>query len=76
MGSKLRGAAPLNTNNNSNLNDEDRLNLAEYQMFDESLYANDEAGNSYTFRPKPFDDSDELHFSDKNNPYCSLTIKS
>ncbi len=76
MGSKLRGATPLNTNNNRNQNDEDRLNLAEYQMFDESLCANDEAGNSYTFRPKAFDDSDELHFNDKNNPYCSLTIKS
>ena len=81
LGSKLRGSAPLNTNNDVNSNDDDRLNLAEYQMFDESVYANDDTGNSYSYRPNkpndPFNDSDELHFSSsKSNPYCSLTIKS
>lgn len=79
---KLRGNTNTSTNGNSMNEDDDRLNLAEYQIFDESLYANDENGKSYTFRPNkpivndPFSDNDDNFIINGKNPYCSLTIKS
>lgn len=59
---------------NNGLNDDDRLNLAEYQVFDDSLLVNDEQQN-YIYRAN-FTDNDELNNSANNNPYRSLTIKS
>lgn len=52
------------------LNDDDRLNLAEYQMFDESLYATERS-----IINDPFSDNDDINLNCKN-PYRSLTIKS
>jgi hypothetical protein len=59
--------------------DEDRLNLAEYQVFDESLIYNynepNEPGKSATVAVDQFSDNDDTQFSNKN-PYRSLTVKS
>lgn len=68
----------------ASLNDDDRLNLAEHQMFDDSLYAttDDILSNSYTYKPTsssgsdPFNDNDDILINTNKNPYRSLTIKS
>jgi hypothetical protein len=64
-------------NRPNGLNEDDRLNLAEHPMFDESLCS----ANSYTYKPNnsssdPFNENDEILISSNKNPYCSLTIKS
>jgi len=58
--------------------DEDRLNLAEYQVFDESLIYNYNEPNDTVKSATAVDqlsDNDDTQFSNKN-PYRSLTVKS
>jgi hypothetical protein len=56
--------------------DEDRLNLAEYQVFDESLIYNyNEPNDKNTTAIDQLSDNDDTQFSNKN-PYRSLTVKS
>lgn len=59
-------------------NDDDRLNLAEYQIFDDSLLNDDAAvapvsPGDFTYRAT-FNDNDNIHNGNRN-PYRSLTIK-
>ena len=55
---------------NGNNIDDDRLNLAEYQVFDESLF---EHGNANK-RAEYCDDTEDVMNSNKN-PYRELTMK-
>ncbi|CAF0951913.1 unnamed protein product [Brachionus calyciflorus] len=72
---KMRAGNVMNGNSNSiynrantSLNDDDRLNLAEYQVFDDSLLVNDDC---FVYKP-----NDNLEDGGSQNPYRSLTIKS
>ena len=85
-GTNTSGNRPncIYTGTNTNTPDDDRLGLAEYQVFDDSLL-NDE-NNVYIYRNtnsnktsnnNVFDVSDnEDKHSTSRNPYQSLTIKS
>ena len=64
---------------NNGLNDDDRLNLAEYQVFDDSLFGGDETNiyqpSNTNCNPLSSIADDDAHIIN-NNPYRALTIKS
>lgn len=70
------GAIYTGASSGAGLNDDDRLNLAEYQMFDDSLLSNnvdDVLNSDFTYRAT-FNDMDDVQNGNRN-PYRSLTIK-
>jgi hypothetical protein len=73
-GANVTSRGGIYTAANSGLNDDDRLNLAEYQVFDDSLFG-DDSTNIYQPSASAIVDMDDVQTSN-NNPYKSLTVKS